>query len=192
MDGFVESLARTFAPRSELRRRLRPETVVCRCEDVRWGDLDTGWSSRQAKLYTRLGMGEKIDRPDDAGGYPEMKTGRPPADTDLDGMPDDWETSHGFDPRDPEDGHGDADRDGYDSADHGGDDCNDAEPLVNPARGEVWYDGLDGDCDGAIDEDYSPLATVLTCEAGHKLTEFKEDEINLETAFMRLTKGMTA
>ncbi|NQU26159.1 MAG: ABC transporter ATP-binding protein, partial [Candidatus Nealsonbacteria bacterium] len=41
-------------------------------------------------------------------------------------------------------------------------------------------------------EDYSPLATMLTCEAGHKLMEFKEDEINLETAFMALTKGITA
>ena len=28
--------------------------------------------------------------------------------------------------------------------------------------------------------------------AGHKLTVFKEDEINLETAFMALTKGITA
>jgi hypothetical protein len=27
---------------------------------------------------------------------------------------------------------------------------------------------------------------------GHKLTLFKEDEINLETAFMALTKGITA
>ncbi len=41
-------------------------------------------------------------------------------------------------------------------------------------------------------EDYSQLATVLVCEAGFKLTTFKEDEINLETAFMHLTKGITA
>jgi len=40
-------------------------------------------------------------------------------------------------------------------------------------------------------EDYSDLATLLVT-AGHKLTEFKEDEINLETAFMALTKGITA
>jgi ABC-2 type transport system ATP-binding protein len=39
--------------------------------------------------------------------------------------------------------------------------------------------------------DYSELPTVLV-EAGHKLTVFKEDEINLETAFMALTKGITA
>ncbi len=40
-------------------------------------------------------------------------------------------------------------------------------------------------------EDYSELATVLV-EAGYKLKLFKEDEINLETAFMALTKGITA
>ena len=39
--------------------------------------------------------------------------------------------------------------------------------------------------------DYSDLPTLLI-HAGHKLTMFKEDEINLETAFMALTKGITA
>jgi ABC-2 type transport system ATP-binding protein len=40
-------------------------------------------------------------------------------------------------------------------------------------------------------EDYSDLSVELI-RAGHKLTLFKEDEINLETAFMALTKGITA
>lgn len=39
--------------------------------------------------------------------------------------------------------------------------------------------------------DYSCLPTVLV-EAGFQLTTFKEEEINLETAFMALTKGITA
>jgi len=39
--------------------------------------------------------------------------------------------------------------------------------------------------------DYSELATVLV-ENGFRLNLFKEDEINLETAFMALTKGITA
>ncbi len=39
--------------------------------------------------------------------------------------------------------------------------------------------------------DYSDLPTLLI-QAGHKLTMFKEDEINLETAFMALTRGITA
>jgi ABC-2 type transport system ATP-binding protein len=29
-------------------------------------------------------------------------------------------------------------------------------------------------------------------DGGHKLTLFREEEINLETAFMALTKGITA
>jgi ABC-2 type transport system ATP-binding protein len=40
-------------------------------------------------------------------------------------------------------------------------------------------------------EDYSDLPTLLV-QAGYKLTAFKEEEINLETAFMALTKGITA
>ncbi|MGA2255861.1 MAG: ABC transporter ATP-binding protein [Thermoguttaceae bacterium] len=44
-------------------------------------------------------------------------------------------------------------------------------------------------CEGVAD--YSDLPTLLI-QSGHKLTMFKEDEINLETAFMALTKGITA
>ena len=40
-------------------------------------------------------------------------------------------------------------------------------------------------------EDYSELASTLI-ERGYRLNLFKEDEINLETAFMALTKGITA
>ncbi len=40
-------------------------------------------------------------------------------------------------------------------------------------------------------QDYSDLASSLV-NAGHKLTMLKEDEINLETAFMALTKGITS
>ncbi|HTU24841.1 MAG TPA: ABC transporter ATP-binding protein [Pirellulales bacterium] len=39
--------------------------------------------------------------------------------------------------------------------------------------------------------DYSELATLLVT-AGHKLTLLREDELNLETAFMKLTKGITS
>lgn len=52
--------------------------------------------------------------------------------------------------------------------------------------------------DGRIDvtlkenvEDYSELPTALI-QNGYKVNLFKEDEINLETAFMALTKGITA
>ena len=39
--------------------------------------------------------------------------------------------------------------------------------------------------------DYSELASVLIAE-GHRLTLLREDELNLETAFMALTKGITS
>lgn len=54
---FSEALARAFAPREELLALAAPETILCRCEDVRVGAVDPGWSSRQAKLWTRVGMG---------------------------------------------------------------------------------------------------------------------------------------
>jgi len=54
---FSDRLAATFEPRPELRDRVDPETLVCRCEDVFWGSLEPAWTLRQAKLYTRLGMG---------------------------------------------------------------------------------------------------------------------------------------
>jgi ABC-2 type transport system ATP-binding protein len=37
-------------------------------------------------------------------------------------------------------------------------------------------------------EDYSDLPSLLV-QSGHKLTLFREEEINLESAFMALTKG---
>ena len=51
------AMERTFAPRDELRAACTDETIVCRCEDVSRGVLDPAWSTRQAKLYTRAGMG---------------------------------------------------------------------------------------------------------------------------------------
>lgn len=55
--AFGKRLAGAFALREELRSLPAPETVVCRCEDVRFGALRPAWSGRQAKLYTRVGMG---------------------------------------------------------------------------------------------------------------------------------------
>jgi len=55
--AFAKALDRTFAPRAELKALATPETVICRCEDVKLDQL-AGWeSSRSAKLHTRCGMG---------------------------------------------------------------------------------------------------------------------------------------
>jgi NADPH-dependent 2,4-dienoyl-CoA reductase/sulfur reductase-like enzyme len=54
---FARAISRAFALRGELRRLPDASTFVCRCEDVPFGALDPAWTSRQAKLYTRVGMG---------------------------------------------------------------------------------------------------------------------------------------
>ena len=63
-----------------------------------------------------VGAGNGIVRdPKDVGGFPELKfdPAEVPADTDGDGMPDAWETKHGFDAKKAADGALDADGDGY-------------------------------------------------------------------------------
>ena len=54
---FARTLNKTFALRLELRDLVRPETIVCRCEDVHFASLRTHDSWRAAKLQTRCGMG---------------------------------------------------------------------------------------------------------------------------------------
>jgi NADPH-dependent 2,4-dienoyl-CoA reductase/sulfur reductase-like enzyme len=50
-------MERTFALRGELRQIPRDDTIACRCEDVRIASLGQLGDARQAKLYTRAGMG---------------------------------------------------------------------------------------------------------------------------------------
>jgi D-hydroxyproline dehydrogenase subunit alpha len=54
---FQTLLAEAFALRAELKHLATPETIVCRCEDVRRGELDGFLTWREAKLHTRCGMG---------------------------------------------------------------------------------------------------------------------------------------
>jgi hypothetical protein len=61
----------------------------------------------------RIGTGRIIDSPDQGGGYPTLRDAPPPPDSDHDGMPDDWETSRGLNPRFPEDRNDDRNGDGY-------------------------------------------------------------------------------
>ncbi len=47
----------------------------------------------------------------------------------------------------------DGDGDGHDHPALGGDDCDDTRADVAPSAAEVWYDGVDQDCDGGSDHD---------------------------------------
>lgn len=53
-----------------------------------------------------------ITDPSQVGGYPQYK-GTPYKDYDNDGMPDDWETKHGLNPKNANDASSDRDKDGY-------------------------------------------------------------------------------
>ena len=47
----------------------------------------------------------------------------------------------------------DQDGDGHMHLLYGGDDCDDTDPDISPSADEVWYDGVDQNCDGKNDHD---------------------------------------
>ncbi|MBR1414655.1 MAG: polysaccharide lyase [Prevotella sp.] len=67
--------------------------------------------------YRRLGKDSYkqgiITDPRQMGGYPEYRAWQPYKDTDMDGMPDEWELRWGLNPNDPSDANGDCNGDGY-------------------------------------------------------------------------------
>ncbi len=54
---FADALNTAFTLRESLKGLPRPETFVCRCEDISYARLRTMPSFRAAKLHTRCGMG---------------------------------------------------------------------------------------------------------------------------------------
>jgi len=68
---------------------------------------------REAETGTPTFGNGILDSPKQVGGWPELKSTTPPPDSDGDGMPDEWERRHGFNPADSSDGATDADGDGF-------------------------------------------------------------------------------
>ncbi|MCA1199637.1 pectate lyase [Sphingomonas sp. R647] len=60
----------------------------------------------------RTRTGKQIDRQSDVGGWPVLRSGTAPQDSDGDGMPDAWERKRGLDPK-RDDSAGDRDGNGY-------------------------------------------------------------------------------
>jgi NADPH-dependent 2,4-dienoyl-CoA reductase/sulfur reductase-like enzyme len=54
---FARQLDAAFAPRTELTQLAAADTLICRCEDVPRSALEPRRNWREAKLYTRCGMG---------------------------------------------------------------------------------------------------------------------------------------
>jgi len=69
-----------------------------------------GQSQHRDSVDTRIvsdvqnGTGAFINSQNDVGGFPVLNSMPDEPDTDLDGMPDDWETAHGLNPNDAADG----------------------------------------------------------------------------------------
>lgn len=55
--GFARRVARAFELGAQARTRPSAETIVCRCEDVPFGEVSAHANWRDAKLHTRCGMG---------------------------------------------------------------------------------------------------------------------------------------
>jgi len=54
---FARLLNQSFALKPHLKQLPADDTIVCRCEDVTFGELKNQTDQRSAKLYTRCGMG---------------------------------------------------------------------------------------------------------------------------------------
>jgi formylglycine-generating enzyme required for sulfatase activity len=79
----------------------------------------------------RTGKGKVIDSQQDVGGWPELKSAPAPTDNDSDGMPDEWETQHKLNPKNPADANADA------NADADGDGHTNIEEYLNATDPQV-------------------------------------------------------
>ncbi len=84
-------------------------------------------TARFGETYEGGGKGI-IDSQEAVGGWPELRSTTAPADTDGDGMPDEWELRYSLDPKNPADGAQDLDGDGYTNLEEY---LNDTDPGVH-------------------------------------------------------------
>lgn len=74
-------------------------------------EIRTG-TAKFGETYKGGGKGI-IDSQQAVGGWPDLRSRPAPADADHDGMPDEWERTHGLNPHDPTDGPRAANGSGY-------------------------------------------------------------------------------
>lgn len=80
--------------------------------DIRIAEEARTGTARFGETYEGGGKGI-IDSPKTVGGWPNLRTAAVPADSDGDGIPDEWELRFKLDPQKASDGPQDADGDGY-------------------------------------------------------------------------------
>jgi len=113
------------------------------------------------------GTGNIINDEDEVGGWPELESGTPPADSDHDGMPDDWELFNFLDPNDSSDANGDRNGDGYTNI----------EEYINwlPLCGPMLRRS-DLNCDKIVNfDDFSKFAEHYRSLSGTELYDVKYD-----------------
>ncbi|HSB15881.1 MAG TPA: right-handed parallel beta-helix repeat-containing protein [Bryobacteraceae bacterium] len=86
-------------------------SIALRCDGTGYLRRDT--VDTRIVTDVRNGTGRIIDDPSQVGGWPVLEPGAGCVDVDRDGMPDVWESAHGFNPGLASDGAQDADGDGY-------------------------------------------------------------------------------
>ena len=89
-EPFLPVSAEALAPEVALERVLAHVGATAPARDA----LD-----RQAVEDVINRTGHVVDNPAEAGGWPALRSGPAPMDADADGMPDQWESGHGTDPR---------------------------------------------------------------------------------------------
>ena len=108
-----------------------------------WGLHQKSQNDEGYFKYRRLGNDSYkqgiITDPRQMGGYPQYSDWKPYTDTDLDGMPDEWERRNGLNPTDPADANGDLNGDGYTNI----------EKYINaiPTQGRVDWRNLNNNHD---------------------------------------------
>ena len=107
---------------------------------------------------SKPGIIDKVDDlyPEDAGSdwspWPELKSETAPIDTDADGMPDEWETQNGLDPKNPED-RNTRNEEGYTML----------EVYLNSLVADITETQYDGaEIVGKPGEPYAPVTTDVT------------------------------
>lgn len=115
MDEYSKSdFPTTVLDATTLDAQLLPTIGASRrlADDGSWIDMRDSVDVRVINDYI-TGTGRIINDEGDVGGFPVLNSGTPYADSDEDGMSDDWEVLHGLDKNNREDRNEDSDGDGF-------------------------------------------------------------------------------